>query len=185
MARSITFVIDDKVDTQITVTENVDGSLTFELQVLNTGKIGDLRALFFDLNGLVADGNLSVTGGSHVTQTVFSEASVDTVGGDGNINGTVTNSLGLFDVGIGFDAGADAGLHSTSFTLVHATQPLSLDLINIADFGIRTVSVGMKAGDQANGVGQNDALTVEENAAGSVDHQNSRFRPYSAVDRPF
>ncbi|MCB1332837.1 MAG: cadherin-like domain-containing protein [Roseivivax sp.] len=169
MARSITFVIDDKVDTQITVTENVDGSLTFELQVLNTGKIGDLRALFFDLNGLVADGNLSVTGGSHVTQTVFSEASVDTVGGDGNINGTVTNSLGLFDVGIGFDAGADAGLHSTSFTLVHATQPLSLDLINIADFGIRTVSVGMKAGDQANGVGQNDALTVEENAAGSVD----------------
>ena len=171
MARSITFVIYDKVDTQITVTENDDGTLTFDLLVLDSGKIGDLRALFFDLNGLVADDSLTVTSGDYVTESVFDEANVDTVGGDGNVSGSVTNEFGEFDVGIGFGTSgpSEDDLQSTSFTLAHASQALSLDLIDMADFGIRTTSVGMKAGDTANGVGQSDVLNVDENAVGDVD----------------
>lgn len=47
MARSITVVVDGPVDTQIKITELDDSTLRFDLEVLGSGLIGDLRGLFF------------------------------------------------------------------------------------------------------------------------------------------
>ncbi len=49
-APSVTFVIEGEVNVQITITELGDGTLKFEAKVLDdTGAIGDLRGLFFDV----------------------------------------------------------------------------------------------------------------------------------------
>lgn len=177
MARSITFLIAGDVDTEVTITELDDGTLRFDLTVLETGLIGDLRALFFDLNGVNVSG-LS-TSGVDVTDTAYEEGSVDTMGADANIKGSVSNALGDFDVGIEFGTSgiSNDDINSTSFTLDHDSLDLTLDMIDLADFGIRYTSVGeedgsrtgsVKIGDQANGVADNDVLAVNENEMASV-----------------
>ncbi|NSY41547.1 integrin alpha [Leisingera sp. ANG59] len=178
MARSITFLIAGDVDTEITITELDDGTLRFDLTALDTGLTGDLRALFFDLTGVDVSG-LS-TSGVDVTDTAYEEGSVDTLGGDANIKGSVSNSLGDFDVGIEFGTSGMSSddINSTSFILAHNSVNLTLDMIDLSDFGIRYTSVGeedgsrtgsAKIGDQANGVADNDILTVNENEMASVD----------------
>ncbi|SLN10012.1 hypothetical protein ROG8370_00126 [Roseovarius gaetbuli] len=58
-----TFVLTGDVNIKIIVTELEDGSLKFDLSVLDdTGSIGDLNAIFFDLaDDSLADG-LTVSG---------------------------------------------------------------------------------------------------------------------------
>ncbi|WP_204114988.1 Ig-like domain-containing protein [Shimia biformata] len=180
MARSITFVIEGAVNTEVRITENANGTLTFDIQVMDGGLIGDLRALFFDLNGLVADDGLMVFDGVDVTDTAFVEEGVDTLGRDANIKGQVVNELGEFDVGIEFGTSGMSSddIQSTSFTLAHDDTFLTLDMIDLADFGLRYTSVGeeggtrndsFKVGDQASGVADRDGIEVVENTAGSVD----------------
>ena len=65
MSNSVTFIIEGDVDTRVTVTEVMIGdpeagdariALQFDVEVLDTsGAIGDLRALFFDLEGIDVD----------------------------------------------------------------------------------------------------------------------------------
>ncbi len=180
MARSVSFIIEADVLTEVTIAENLDGTLSFEINVLDGGLIGDLRALFFDLEGVASDSQLSVYGSSDVTDTEFDEAGVDSLGRDANIKGSVVNELGDFDVGVEFGTSGMSGddIQTSSFVLAHDTLELSLDMIDLADFGIRYTSVGeeggarnssIKAGDQASGVARNDDLLVLENDAGSVD----------------
>jgi len=184
MARSITFIIEGDVDTLVTITEEPDGTLRFDIEVLGSALLGDLRALFFDLQGLTADDTLSVSSATgfegDVTDQSFDEGSVDTLGRGANIKGSVSKKYGDFDVGIEFGTSGIAGddIQSTSFILSSSTIDLSLNMLDLSDFGIRYTSVGVagakrnnsvKIGDQSNGVADNDALGVDENTVDSVD----------------
>lgn len=107
MARSITFTISGPVDTLIKIEELPDGTLSFAVEVLGTGDLGDLRGLFFDFADLDADATeFSVTGidGSEgiIGKTAFAEESVDRVHKDVNVKGHVIAEQGKFDAGIEF-----------------------------------------------------------------------------------
>ncbi|MFY0692613.1 MAG: FG-GAP repeat protein, partial [Paracoccaceae bacterium] len=177
MARSISFVIEGEVDTRVTITEMTDGTLKFDLQVLGTGSIGDLRALFFDMSGVDVSG-LCVSG-ADVTQAAMDEGGVNTLGQDANIEGSVSNELGDFDVGVEFGtAGISADdIQETSFLLDHDSAELTLNMLDLSDFGIRFTSVGeagrprkgsLKLGDQSNGVADDDQLALLENETASI-----------------
>ncbi|MFZ3585379.1 hypothetical protein ACOI1H_25160, partial [Loktanella sp. DJP18] len=183
MGRSISFTIEGDVTTQVTVTELSDGTLKFDITVVDdSAQIGDLRAIFFDLEGVdsttldlaVVDDNAD--GSQIISDQVFEEGGVSTIGKDANIKGEVSNELGDFDVGVEFGTSGVSGddIQSTSFILSSATQDMSLDMLNLADFGIRYGSVGetdgdrtgsLKLGDQGTGVNQNDTLGVIENSS--------------------
>ena len=184
MARSITFTVEGLVDTQITVLELDDGTLQFDIDVLGSGFIGDLRGLFFDLNGYDVDSNdLSVTGvdGSEglIGKSKFGENSVDRVQGDVNVKGHVIAKQGRFDGGIEFGTqglGKD-DVSSVSFILAADSGDLSLDSLDLADLALRYTSVGMmdyregsaKIAGMTSGVAYNDAFEVDENTQGTID----------------
>ena len=146
---SLTFLIEGEVNTQVTVTERDDGSLQFDVQVLNdTGQIGDIRALFFDIADDSLTGGLSVTG-LDVTGSRTAEDGVYRVDSkDTTINGEVISEYGRFDVGIEFGtAGMSADdIQSTSFILSHDSQSLTLADIQLQEFGLRLTSVGEEGG---------------------------------------
>jgi len=183
MARKITFTVDGPVDTLIKVEELSDGTLRFDIQVLGSGFLGDLRGIFFDLAGVNAStAGLSVVGidGSEdvIGNTVFSEEGVDRVHKDVNVKGEVIHEQGKFDAGIEFGTsgiGKD-DVSSASFIL-SADVDLSLDSLDLADFGLRYTSVGdgsdrgdsAKIAGDASGVARNDAWEVDENTTGTVD----------------
>ena len=183
MARSITFTVNGPVDTLIKIEELSDGTLRFDVQLLGAGLITDLRGLFFDLAGVDAStAGLSVIGidGSEhfIGQSVFSEENVDSVRGDINVKGAVAREQGQFDVGIEFGTsglGRD-DIDSARFIL-SADDPLSLDSLDLADFGLRYITAGnaskrsdgTKIAGDASGVARNDAWEVDENAAGTID----------------
>ena len=183
MARSLTFTIKGPVDTLVKIEEQDDGTLRFDLQVLGSGLLGDLRGIFFDLAALDAStAGLFVTGieGSEgvIGKTVFDEQAVTSVTNDVNVNGSVIKQQGQFDGGIEFGTpgiGKD-DISSASFIL-SAIEPLSLDNFDLANFGLRYTSVGTgnkrndseKIAGDASGVARNDAWEVDENAAGTID----------------
>lgn len=171
MTRSVSFTISGAVDTRLTITE-LDGDLLFQVEVVSD-TIGDLRALFFDLEGFEADGGLSVVDGADVTDSAADEGGVSTLGRDANIKGEVVNELGAFDVGVEFGtSGASRDdIQATSFRLTHDATDLTLDMVNLADFGIRYTSVGeedgrrkdsAKIGGEGGAVASNDALSALE-----------------------
>lgn len=183
MARSITFEVQGPVNTLISIEELRDGRLLFDIHVLGTGLLGDLRGLFFDL-GLTdsSSADLLVTGinGSEdfIRKTVFKEEKVDRVFGDVNVKGDVVHEQGSFDVGIEFGTagiGKD-DISSTSFIL-SADSPLSLDNLDLSDFGLHYTSVGdtydredsAKIAGDASGVARNDSWEVDENASDTLD----------------
>ncbi|MGM0583906.1 MAG: hypothetical protein ACQEUZ_04585 [Pseudomonadota bacterium] len=183
MSRSMTFTIEGPVDTRVTIEELADGTLRFDIVVLGSGLLGDLRGLFFDLKDFDATGaGLSVEGvdGSEdlIGMTVFEESGVDRARSDSNVRGEVLAEQGRFDAGIEFGTpgiGED-DVSSASFIL-SADALLSLDSLDLADFGLRYTSVGTgsersgsaKIVGDASGVARNDAWEVDENAAGAVD----------------
>ncbi|MDU8913745.1 Ig-like domain-containing protein [Aestuariicoccus sp. MJ-SS9] len=184
MARSITFTIHGPVDTLIKIEELDGGALRFDIDVLGSGLIGDLRGVFFDLKELNStSAGLTVLGvdGDEdlIGRSLFREERVDKVHRDVNIKGPVEKEQGAFDAGIEFGTpgiGKD-DVSEVSFVLT-ANEPLSLDSLDLADFGLRYTSVGIEgdgredsekiAGD-ASGVARNDAWEVDENVQGTVD----------------
>ena len=176
MARSITFLVDDDVDTLVTITETDDGTLRFDVSVLGSGLLSDLRGLFFDLNNYDADaGALTVAAvdGSVgiISESRIAEAGVDRVMGDVNLMGQVINELGKFDVGIEFGtpgSGQDE-VSSASFELVSGVGDLSLDSLDLADLGLRYTSTGEKIAAATSGVARNDAFRVLENDQDTID----------------
>lgn len=147
---SMTFVIEGEVNVQITVTEMGDGTLKFDIAVLDdTGSIGDLNGIFFDLaDDSITDG-LSVTG-DDVTETAFKADGVTKVDSYVNMNGEVVKEYGKFDAGIQFGTagiGTD-DIRETSFILSSDTGDLSLTDIAEQDFGLRLTSVGEEGGSR-------------------------------------
>jgi len=144
------FTISGQVNVSVTLTENADGSITFDVAVLDdTGSIGDLNAIFFDLfDDNLTDG-LSVTG-DDVTDSAFKVDSVTKVDSFTNMNGEVVKDLSKFDGGIQFGTqgiGED-DIRETSFTLSHDSVDLTLADFSMQDFGARLTSVGAEGGSR-------------------------------------
>ena len=178
---SMTFVIEGDVNVSITITE-VDGDLRFDISVLDeTGYIGDLNAIFFDILDESLLGGLTVTGADE-TGTVFKADSVTKVDNYTNMNGEVINEAGKFDGGVQFGTqgiGTD-DIRETSFILSHDTMDLTLEQFALQDFGVRLTSVGTEDGsrdgslklggtspevpEETQPVAYNDVMTVNETA---------------------
>jgi hypothetical protein len=160
---TMTFVINDtstggtNPSVQVKVTENADGTLSFEItQLVVAGAyLGDLRGFFIDfpdagehLGGLTATDqtlNPDGDGSGTATQTktaVVGDDSVTSTGGSNNLNGLNTGAGGFdFGLEIGSDGIGTNDVRSFSFTL-DANAGLTLaDLAN-ATFGVRLTSVG-------------------------------------------
>ena len=135
--QTMSFVISGTVGLRITLTEQADGSLRFDL--VNEGEqVADLRGLFFDTvdAGLLA--GLTVAG-ADVTRSLMGDDAVTNLGGGVNMNG-----VGAFDVGILFGTagiGKD-DIGDTSFTLRSSDGPLEVEDFAGVDFGVRFTSVG-------------------------------------------
>lgn len=147
---TLTFILSGDVNISISVTELEDGSLKFDLLVLDdTGSIGDLNALFFDLaDDSIADG-LTVTG-DDVTEYKIEADSVTKVDNFTNINGEVVNEYGKFDSGVQFGTSGigEDDIRETSFILSHSDLDLTIDDILGQDFAARLTSVGEEGGDR-------------------------------------
>ena len=168
---SATFTITGDVNVSVTITELEGGALQFDLQVLDdTGSIGDLNALFFDLlDDSLTDG-LIVTG-DDVTGVAFKADGVTKVDNYTNMNGEVIHDLGRFDGGVQFGTSGIAtdDIRSTSFVLSHETESLSLSLFSMQDFGVRLTSVGTEDG------AREDSLKLGETAPSFDDAPNDRL----------
>lgn len=144
MSRSFTFTIEGDVETQVTVVENIDGTLTFTVEVDESSQQADLRGLFFDVTDESVLENLVVVG-ADVTNSQFEANKVKDLGNGANMNGEKSKK------GSGFDAGVEFGtpgktkddIDTTSFILgTNDGTPLTLELLTQMDFGVRLTSVG-------------------------------------------
>ena len=145
-----TFVISGDVNVEVTITELADGTLQFDIKVLDTtGSIGDLNAIYFDISDDALVNGLSVTG-SDVTGTAFKADGVTKIDNFTNMNGEVVNDLGKFDGGVQFGTSGIAkdDIRETSFILSHDTMDLTLQNFSLQDFGIRLTSVGEEGGSR-------------------------------------
>lgn len=138
---SLVFEIDGDPKPTILVKEMSDGSLEFTV-VLNpeSENTGDLRGLFFDLADESLVDGLSVDG-AHVTDEAFDANGVSDLGNGVNMNG---GGRGGYDVGveIGTQGMSRDDIQTTTFTLSHDSEALTLDLIAGQTFGVRLTSVG-------------------------------------------
>ncbi len=146
----VEFTITGDVNVHVTITENDNGTLTFDVVVLDdTGSIGDLQGLFFDLaDDSIAD-SLSAEG-ADVTYTKFNDDGVTKLTSGVNINGEVLNEYGKFDGGIQFGTagiGKD-DIQETSFVLSSTDGPLTLADFLSQDMAIRLTSVGEEGGSR-------------------------------------
>lgn len=101
---SLTFVINDastdsnNPKVQVTITENADGTLSFNIVQLVSpqgGYVGDLRGFFFDLHNENLIGKLSITKPSAATGKLQQgNDSVVDLGNGANMNG-LTNAEGV------------------------------------------------------------------------------------------
>lgn len=145
---TLTFTLTGDVVISVTITELLDNSLQFDLAVLSdTGSIGDLNGLFFDVaDESVLDG-MSVSG-PDVTGMIFDANDVTKVDNYNNIRGELLKDLGAFDGGIQFGTAgmAEDDIRETSFILDHDSVDLTVDLFLGMDFAARVTSVGPEGG---------------------------------------
>lgn len=158
-----TFVVEGDVNVRVTVNDD-GGNLNFQLEVLETGPsdaIGDLRAFYFDVDGICT--NPSLTG----AQVTSSGTNTHDLGGDTNLNGETTHD---FDFGVEFGTpgiGSD-DVRTTSFTL-DCDETMSVDMLSQQLFGTRLTSVGTEGGDRDDSSKNVDVPCVEvceENTVG-------------------
>ncbi len=180
---SITFVIEGVTDTQVTITEQEDGTLLFELETLDSGPLGDLRGIFFDLAGVSDDfiSSLEVELTGDVTDYAAAADEVTSVGNGVNVNGPVAAASDGFDVGVAFGTpgkGQDE-VTSTSFVLSSSEGDLSIEMVSLVDMALRYTSVegsgenggSKKIGGQSSEaiIAEDDAFAVDEDASNSTD----------------
>lgn len=147
---TFTFTLTGDVHVGITVTEQDDGSLKFDLAVLDdTGSIGDLNAIFFDIADTVDPNGLMVTG-EDVSGMTFKEEGVTKVDNYTNINGEVVKDYGKFDAGVQFGTAGigEDDIRETSFVLSHSDMSLTIDDLLGQDFAARLTSVGAEGGSR-------------------------------------
>ncbi len=158
-AATTSFVINEFTgsDTQVrfTLDDTIAGTgkVQFKVDYLATGSntLADIRGIFFNIKDDSLLNGLQVSG-TNITAKQFGPAGkVETVGSNNNnLNGG--GSTKLFDAGFeigkeGIGKGDD--FQSTTFTLSHLTQALTLDQFYSQDFGVRLMSVG--SGNSRNG----------------------------------
>ncbi|UUZ63362.1 VCBS domain-containing protein [Polaromonas sp. P1-6] len=152
---TMTFLINDSSTggntpvVQITITENADGTVTFDVtQLVASGYyLGDLRGLFFD----VANEDL-VTGGNTLTATSTMAGLTEIRFGDDTVKdlGDGANMQGLLGGDGGYDVGIEIGtsgigkddIQAFSFTLDSSLRALTLADFSNVSFGARLTSVG-------------------------------------------
>lgn len=169
---SLLFEISGDVGGQIEITEVFDPissrtQLHFSVTLVSdTDLVGDLRAIFFDIEDDAFIDGLSVYG-EDVTDSAFQEVSISNLGGGANVNGEVVNQFGKFDAGIEFGTSGigDDDLWQTSFVLSHDSLDLTLDQIYNQDFALRITSVGTEDGSR------NDSLKLGGVAPSEPDNQ--------------
>lgn len=147
---TLTFTLNGDVNIQIIVSELDDGTLQFDLSVLDdTGSIGDLNAIFFDLSDDIPAAGLIATG-DDVTGVKFKEEGVTKVDNFTNINGEVVNEYGKFDAGVQFGTSgiAQDDIRETSFVLSHDDVDLTIASVLGQDFAARLTSVGEEGGSR-------------------------------------
>lgn len=128
----------------------LNGELVVTVSVLEEGgDIGDIRGLFFDVADESLLSGMSATG-ADVTQQEFDANGVTNLGGGNNVNGNVLIALGAFDGGVGSGTSGIGGddIRSTTFTLSHSSQALTLDLLSNQDMALRLTSVGQEGGSR-------------------------------------
>ena len=172
-------ITDGDIKVGISVTEQADGSLKFDIDVLDdTGVIGDLNGLFFDLADDSITGKLEVSG-TDLTGENIDANSVTKVDGFNNVNGEVAKEDGKFDIGVQFGTQgmAQDDIQSTSFTLSTSDgSALSLTDVLNQDFAVRLTSVGEIDGDRGDSVkisGTSDPIVVEPPAPTNIAEDNS------------
>jgi len=141
MLRSVSFVIDGIVASEVRVTGNLDGTLSFEITRLEPGSVADLEAVFFDLNTSLDGDGFSVFGDAGLSLGACVAQGLDTLGRRVTIRRAMVDPLGDFDIGIRFGPLARAqktrAPRATGFTLAHDKAALTPDMIDRADFGLR------------------------------------------------
>jgi hypothetical protein len=176
---SITFLINDESiggpapTVQVTITENPDGTLTFEVtQLASGGYFGDLRGIFFDVRDENLIGSLLIlnSSGGPLTEVRTGNDNVTDLGGGANMNGLLgtvdpANSVPGAE-GNGYDMGLETGtagigsddVRTFTFTLDSSARALTLADFEGVDFAVRIASVGQV---DANGefVGPRDSGT--------------------------
>lgn len=149
------YVTDGSVNVAVTVSETVDGSLRFDLEVLDdSGIIGDLNGLFFDLTDDSIADSLVVSGGD-VTGIAIKADGVTKVDSYNNVQGEVVKEDGKFDLGVQFGTSGigEDDIRSTSFTLsTDDGSALSISDIVNQDFAVRLTSVGTEDGAREDSV---------------------------------
>lgn len=147
---TMTFTIEGGVNVELTLTELPDGSVSFTINVLDdTGSIGDLNAMFFDLYDDSLTNSLMIDG-AEVTGEALKVNGVTKVDNFTNMNGEVINEFGKFDGGIQFGTsgiGKD-DIRTTTFTISSTERALTLEDFALQDFGIRLTSVGAEDGSR-------------------------------------
>jgi hypothetical protein len=144
----LNFSLSGDVVIQVTITEMLNNALQFDLVVTSeTGSIGDLNGLFFD----VADESLldgMTATGADVTGMIFKANDVTKVDNYNNIRGELLQDLGKFDGGVQFGTAgiAEDDIRETSFILDHDSVDLTVDLFLGMDFAARLTSVGPEGG---------------------------------------
>jgi len=124
------------------------GIITGQVSVVANPNIGDLRALFIELNDLsILSGNqLNITG-ALISETVIDANNVTSVG-NANVNGG--GSPGPFDIGIAFGSpgiGSD-DIQNASFIIEHESTDLTLGMFNLSNWAVRLTSVGTPGGSR-------------------------------------
>ena len=143
------------------VTENADGTLTFEVEVdESTGQTGDVRAIFLNNTDDVEYTNLEVASVDPASDVGLDDVDLvqdindvsRVVENDTNLNGQVLNGNGgPFDTGIEFGESGIGGnrddVQSVSF-VVSADEPLTLESFDLDSIGLRVTSTGDVEGDR-------------------------------------
>ncbi|NEO01490.1 MAG: PEP-CTERM sorting domain-containing protein [Moorea sp. SIO3I7] len=121
--------------------EEVGNDVKFNFEVTDT--LADITGVFFDINDTfnLNSNDLSVSG-NDVTGSLVTNTS--NLGNGVNLNGGGPSNPGSFDFGlkIGTNGIGTDDIQSTSFTLSHATEALTLDMFEEQKFGVRLQSVG-------------------------------------------
>jgi uncharacterized protein YegL len=153
-----TFTLPGGPGVSITVTDIAGGDLEFTVAVgSDGGQTADLRGLFFHLRNFSSFTNLTVTGDpAVVTDRQFGNNGVIDLGNGANMRGEASP----FDIGVEFGtAGIGTGDDvKTATFILSADQDLSLNDIELQQFGARLTSVGTEGG------GRNDSLKLVGNA---------------------
>ncbi len=166
-AASITYNLDpftgDSAAAEITVDDDTAGFFSVSVQVLpetNTGNIGDITGIFFNLSDEITESDITVTTGGSI---IDFENNTQNLGEGVNLNGGGSDNPGSFDVGLQF-----SGFSVDDIQLVEFTIDLSdFDTLTLDDFdgfGLRLQSVGVDGSDRNGSSKMSVSSTVPEPA---------------------